>query len=191
MTDVTQEDRDAARRAARGDQLVPGNFRFITDGARVTEKANKNGFKQAVASAYPLRDPDDAGSADFRVKETLWIALPLENPEIEGHKVDAKTLKDAAGYFNALFPERIPFVRKKKEDGTYKTDKEYQEELEGVYLQTRVLAREIVANPSMLDDLFFYGSTTLKTNGNGNWLNNVFPVLTGDRKLTPASEFIA
>lgn len=191
MTDVTQEDRDVARRAARGDQLTTGTFRFVVDGARVIDKPNKGGDTQVTASAYPLKDPDDAGSADFRVRETLWIPIPLENPEIEGHKVSAKTLRDAAGYFHAMFPERIGFVSKKNADGSYKTDKEFQTETEELFVQVRVLAREVLANPSMLDDKFFYASTTPKTNGNGNWLNDVFATLVGERRLTPADQFIA
>lgn len=190
MSDTQTTDNDV-KRAAKGDTLAKGRFRFVTDQTRLVEKANKNGYRQVVSKVYPLKDVDDAGSADFRVSESLWIPLPIRNPDIEGHTVDGKTLRDAATTFNALFPERIVFVGKKKEDGSYKTDAEYEEEKELQLMEVQTLAKEILSNPSMLDDHFFYASTTPKDKGNGNWLNYLSPQLFGDQELTPPEKFIA
>jgi hypothetical protein len=177
MTDV-QFDRSAieaeVRRTMQGDQLAAVTARFKVTGARALEKPNaKTGNFTIVADVIPLKDENDSNSGDHRFEETLWITLPLRNPDIDGHRVDLKTQRETARTLHALFPDRVPYVAKKDANGAWRPDREVAAEEESQLIESMVLATELRADATQLVGKYFYAKTAPKTTGKGVWFNSV------------------
>jgi hypothetical protein len=195
MTDAIQIDRSEieaqVKRAMQGDQLAAVTARFKTTSARVLEKPNaKTGNYTAVCDVVVLKDENDANSEDARFEETLWITLPLRNPDIEGHRVDLKTQRETARILHALFPDRVPYVSKKDANGAWRPDREVEAEETTQLVDAMVLATEIRANPKLLEDKFFYAKTAPKTTGKGSWFNSVSPEKLPSMALSDPSTYL-
>lgn len=195
MTDVSTIDRSeiekAVRAAMAGDQLAAVTARFKITGARALEKPNaKTGNYTVVADVVPLKDENDSNSADNRFEETLWITLPLRNPDIDGHRVDLKTQRETARTLHALFPDRVPYVAKKDANGAWRPDREVAAEEESQLVESMILAAEIRANPALLVDKYFYAKTQPKSTGKGSWINSISAEKLPSMTLTDPSGFL-
>lgn len=198
MSDATQVTIDRAAieaevaAAMRGDSLAAVTARFKVTGARYNAKGNaRDGNTSFALDVVPLKDENDANSEDNRFEETLWVTYPGRNPEVDGHRVSREEQEKTARILHALFPDRVAFVSKKNEDGTFKSDRQYDAELAPVLVDSMVLAAELKANPAQFTDTYFYASTKPKTSGKGSFFNGIAPTLLAGKSVSDPSTFLA
>lgn len=141
--------------------------------AKGDKKGNGKDCPQFVLDVSPLTDDTDTASAQGQLEESVWLLLPVINPDIEGHTVSVDALKSARWEFRAFFSDRLPHVeaptKGSKDQDAWAA---YNAAIEAQLPEVINIAYDILEGKVKLENMLFYASTTTKTNGKGGYFIN-------------------
>lgn len=116
-SDIKYTEKDI-RKASKRPELPHGLHYFVHTAAeiQVQEGGSYEGTLKVVTRCAALKDPEDANSkVRPMVRDSIW--LPFANPEIPGHQAPEGAAHLAAQDLRACFPEEIPEMPRKNEEG--------------------------------------------------------------------------
>ena len=99
--------KDAIAALVAKERPAEGYFGFlVTEAKRHESKNTENHNLMLSVTLRMLKDPDNADSVTgLPVRQ--WPALPLANPDVEGHEEPKYAADQSAGLLSALFPDEV------------------------------------------------------------------------------------
>jgi hypothetical protein len=180
-----------ARRAFKKLAPVDGTYAFAVTGVNKMEQPAKGdadgngaGCISLAVRVAPMKTPGDLGTVQNHLEATIWLNLPIVNPDVEGHTVDQTTTNKSTSLLSAFAPDRVPYVSKKNPDGTWDNSKETKARIQAAQVEAAVYATEIAENPDLLKDVTFVATTKqAPADKGGYYLNGITPELTSGKSF--------
>lgn len=117
----------------------------------------------------PLAVENDLNSVQMQFEETVFITLPLKNLDIEGHEIGPGVTDEARKIFQAIAPERVPYVDRGT-PGNWKNDPATNAATNEQALQTDILAADLVSGDAKIGEgVTFYGDVKHKKSEKGGY----------------------
>jgi len=174
MTDVQQSIRERAQRMMRGATLKGGTYAWVKAGKPKLLDPKDDKPRTITVDVAPLANEEDAGTAKYDFKRTLWVRLI----GVEGYEPVGNAARQDIDTLNVLVPGRIDPLTKENGQWTFRGQvvkgQDYNNAQTERAMQAMELAQELKDNPDLItDDVFFFGTIKPGKEEGATFLNNL------------------
>lgn len=177
---IEQRVRNQVRKTFTKQAPADGIYQFVVTSTAKLENPSRGdregkgaGCPTVAMRVAPLAIEGDRSSVKMQYETTVWLTLPVLNPDIENHIVDDTTSNKFKNIMAAVAPDRVPYVAAKNPDGTWDNSKATKERQLQARIDAEILAAEINEGTFNLDDLVFYATAKKAEGKDGYYVNGL------------------